>query len=127
MIEIDYGFLITGYKWSSSEIQNLQFNFADSTPLYMYTVPAFVSSYSLTDSGAAFSSLGDPAEFDQRDVTRFLLLENNQLTSLSGQQTLNLVLVNTANTHIEAETVNYRVYISDVISVDFWGHGFQGT
>lgn len=118
MTQLNYSFLQSGQKWSQSEIDDLQFNFASSTPWYIYLNVYFNAQFQGTDS-FEFSALSNSSSFDQKDTIRFLLLNPSELDDFTGSDTVNSVLVNTANTTVGSSTVNYRVYFSDVITAGF--------
>lgn len=118
MTQIDHSFLQTGFKWSSSDIQNLGFNFSTSTPLYLYAQLAFLNQFDNLGGSSQFSFSSNSSVRDQQDIVQFLLIDRTDLDNLSGNQTVNSTLVNTANTPVGGSIVNYRVSFSDVISAD---------
>ncbi len=101
MINVD--FLRSGDKWSASEIIDLKFNFATSTPLAWFLVPEFDEKFVLSDLGSAFID-------DQEDVVRFLLLSPSEVQTYSGSNSIDASLKN---------SVDYRVSFADVITAGF--------
>lgn len=110
MSAIDHSFLQTGFSWNGADIQDLEFNFAENTPLYMYSQFLFLSDYNLSDDGAEFSANSSSNAYDQKDVVRFILIDPAYISSYSGIDNINDTLV---------DTISYRVAFSDVINAGF--------
>ena len=110
MSQINYSFLQSGLMWDQSEIQNLEFNFANNTPLYLYTQIGFLNEFANLGNSFSFSASASPADFDQQDAVRFFLLSASELDNFTNSSTINSVLVNSSA---------YRVSFSDILSTNF--------
>lgn len=103
MTIINSGFLKTGSKWSQSEILDLGFNFASSTPAYLYINLYFLTRFEFVDTGFSFSA-------PQEDTIRYFLLSSDEVKNYSETNSINSTLVN---------SVDYRVSFGDVIHAGF--------
>ena len=121
MSAIDDSFLETGSKWSNTEIQQLEFSFPTSDPAYYFGAAAlFLDPFFVPFTDTQITSDANPSNFDQQDVVRFLLSNPNALAGYSGSDTINTVLVDTANTPlVGGGTENYRVSYPDIINAFF--------
>lgn len=109
MAAINYNFLQTNEKWSSADIQNLEYSFLSFLPSYYALVAVHFLDFSIgTESQLSANSNSD--NYDQQDAVRFLLDSPSLLSSYAGLETVNTILVNMAS---------YRVSFSDVINASF--------
>ena len=110
MTAIDYSFLETGQKWDQTEILDLHFNFSTQTPNAWSFVPNFTNNYEGLSYGLEFSGLSNPNVYDQKDITRFLLINPDHLDDFNAGNTVNTSLVNSAV---------FRSSFEDIISAGF--------
>ncbi|WP_420410577.1 hypothetical protein [Hoeflea sp.] len=111
MVYINSDFLASGDRWNSSEIVDLQFNFASTTPSHWFSRSEFQSEFDISDTGNSFSDYNSSVNnISQKAVVRFLLLQPNQLSGFSGTDTIHTALVNIANRALPGGgTENFRV------------------
>ncbi|MGZ9107262.1 MAG: tandem-95 repeat protein [Micavibrio sp.] len=117
---LDYSFLITGDKWSDTELDNLSYSFPAVNPSYYSTITVaaihFINFIPFTET--PFTAEPNPDVYDQQDIVRYLLEEPNYLAGYGGTNNLNQSLVDTTNTLLEdGSTENYRVSFPDVINL----------
>ncbi len=124
---IDFYFLQTGAQWSNLEVSGLEYSFLDSLPNYLLINPVLWAAHSIDFNPlgtiVGLSSDSNPSHYDQEDIVRFLLSSDSSIVNYSGDNNINIVLINTVNTNVshatDGESENYRVSFSDVLNTFF--------